>query len=91
MFKKERPVLCLLRVTSPPPLELSHNEEPDLAVQQVLGNADFHQGLGPYTHQDGAQCTEHHFQEWHWEGQDTPQYVVKGPKLVSRQGASLRV
>ena len=29
--------------------------------RSVLGNTDFHQGLGPHTHQGGAQCTEHYF------------------------------
>ena len=57
----------------------------------MLGDADFHQGLGPHTHQGGAQCMEHHFHEWPWKDQDSPQFMGKGPNLVSWQGASLRV
>ena len=57
----------------------------------LLGNVDFDQGLGPHNYKGGAQCTEHHFHEWSWEGQENPQYVGKGPKLMSWQGASLWV
>ena len=49
----------------------------------VLGNVDFHQGLGPHTHQGGAQCMEHHIHEWPWEGQESPRYVGQGPGLTS--------
>ena len=34
---------------------------------------------------------EHHFHEWPWEGQENPQYVGKGPDLMSWQDASLWV
>ena len=57
----------------------------------VLGSIDVHEGLGPHTHQGRAQCMEHHFHEWPCEGQESPQYVGKGPNLMSRQGASLWV
>ena len=57
----------------------------------MLGNIDFHQGLGPHTHRGGARCMEHHFHEWPWEGQVNPQHVGKGPDLMSWQGASLWV
>ena len=54
----------------------------------VLGNTDFHHGLGPHTHQGGAKCVEHLFQDWPWEGQENPQHVGMGPNLIFRQGAS---
>ena len=47
--------------------------------RSVLGNTDFHQGLGPHTHQGGAQCTEHYFHKWPWEGQDSSQHVGRDP------------
>ena len=62
-----------------------------MTITNILGNTDFHQSLGPHTHHNGAQWMEHHFHEWPWEGQDSPQHVEKGPNLPSWQGASLRV
>ena len=53
----------------------------------LLGNADFRQGLGPHTHQGGAQCMGRYFHEWHREGQENPQHVGKGPNLIFWQGA----
>ena len=40
--------------------------------RSVLGNVDFHKGFGPHTHQGGAQCMEHLFHKWPWEGQENP-------------------
>ena len=62
-----------------------------LKSHELLGNTAFQQGVGPHTHHNGAQCMEHQFHEWPWEGRDSPQHVGKGPSLPSWQGASLRV
>ena len=45
-------------------VSIPHKEwEPAEERGSVLGNTDFHQGLGPHTCQGGAQCKEHHFYE----------------------------
>ena len=62
--------------------------EPAEERGRVLRDADFHQGMEPHTHQGGAQCMEHHFHKWPWEGQENPPHVGKGPDLIFWQGAS---
>ena len=54
----------------------------------LFGNTGFRQGLGPHNRQGGAQCMEHHFHKWPWEGQENPPHVGKGPDLIFWQGAS---
>ena len=56
-------------------------------IPHLLGNTDFRQGLEPHTHQGRAQCMEHLFHEWPWNGQENPQHVGKGPNLIFWQGA----